>query len=662
MSHVPDADWWEAEQRFEDEVIGDGTLSQLFDRAVDAYAEEDAQRYKGGVYERSLPDDVVPPAPDGEYTAITYDEMGAIVRRLAAGFRDLGVGYDDAVGIYADTRMEWALSDFGILAAGGVVTTVYTDSSPRQVRYLLDDPGASGVVLENADLLSTLEEVEDELDLDFVVVIDEHGSDREDVYTLADVYERGDETFDRETYDEWLAGRDAGDLASLIYTSGTTGQPKGVRLTHENFRANAHQCWARMGPRDDKDPEMPVLDRNSETISFLPLAHVFERLAGHYLMFAAGATVGYAESPDTVAEDIELLEPTTGASVPRVYERIFDRMREQASESPVKARIFEWAVDVAKEYARAEKPGATLRARHAVADRLVYGTVREGLGGNVDFLVSGGGSLSKDLAELFLGMDVPIVEGYGLTETAPVVSVNPVEDIRPGTLGPPVVDEAVKLDESMVAEGQFPDAEGTVGELLVDGPNVTDGYWNRPEETADAFDEDGFFRTGDIVEQTDDGYLVYKERLKQLIVLSTGKNVAPQPIEDRFATNDRVDQVMVVGDDQKFVGALFVPNFEALQRWADSEDVDLPASHAAMCEDDRVHEWVGEAVEEVNEDLERIEKIKKFVLVPTEWTSDEDLLTPSMKKKRRNIRDAHAEAIRRIYDESARETEEELSP
>ena len=658
MSHVPDADWWEAEQRFEDEVIGDGTLSELFERAVDAYEEEDAQRYKGGVYDRSLPEEVVPPAPAGDYAAITYAEMGALVRRLAAGFRDLGVGDDDAVGIYANTRMEWALSDFGILAAGGVVTTVYTDSSSRQVRYLLDDPDATGVVLENADLLATLEDVEDDLDLDFVVVIDEHESEREDVYTLADVYERGDEVFDREAYDEWLAGREAEDLASLIYTSGTTGQPKGVRLTHENFRANAYQCWARMGPRDDKPADMPVLDRNSRTISFLPLAHVFERLAGHYLMFAAGATVGYAESPDTVAEDIELLEPTTGASVPRVYERIFDRMREQASESPVKARIFEWAVDVAKEYARADNPGATLRARHAVADRLVYGTVREGLGGNVDFLVSGGGSLSKDLAELFLGMGVPIVEGYGLTETAPVVSTNPVEDIRPGTLGPPVVDVAVKLDESMVADGQFPEAEGTVGELLVDGPNVTDGYWNRPEETADAFDGEGYFRTGDIVEQTDDGYLIYKERLKQLIVLSTGKNVAPQPIEDRFSTNDRVDQVMVVGDDQKFVGALFVPNFEALERWADREDVDLPASHAAMCEDERVREWVGEAVEEVNAELERIEKIKKFVLVPTEWTSDEDLLTPSMKKKRRNIRDAHAEAIRRIYEE---ETEEPVA-
>ena len=651
MSHVPGADWQEAEREFEHDVVGNGTLSELFERAVDAYGSEVAQRYKGGVYDRSLPESVVPPAPPGEFASISYDEMGAIVRRLASGFRDLGVETGDAVGIYADTRMEWALSDFGVLAAGGVVTTVYTDSSSRQVQYLLEDPDASGVVLENESLLATLERVEDDLDLEFVVVMDEYGGDRDDVYTLADVYERGDESFDRDAYEEWLAAREAEDLASLIYTSGTTGQPKGVRLTHENFRANVHQCMARVSERPDKDPDTPVLNSDSRTISFLPLAHVFERLSGHYLMFAAGAAVGYAESPDTVAEDIQTLSPTTGASVPRVYERIFGTMREQASESALKARIFEWAVDVAREYARADDPGAVLSAKHGLADRLVYSTVREKLGGNVDFLVSGGGSLSQDLAELFLGMDVPIAEGYGLTETAPVVSVNPVEDIRPGTLGPPVVDMDVRVDETMVGENQFEDAEGEVGELLVDGPNVTDGYWNRPDETSEAFDDEGYFRTGDIVEITADGYLKYHERLKQIIVLSTGKNVAPGPIEDRFSTSDRVDQIMVVGDDQKFVGALVVPNFEAMDRWAEEEGIDLPDSHAARCDDDRVHDWIDGAVRDVNADLERIEKIKQFALVPDEWTSDANLLTPSMKKKRRNIREAHAEAIRRIYDE-----------
>jgi len=664
----PDADWWQAEQEYDHPVARAGTVPALFERAVDEYGDGTAQRYKGGVYDRSLTGDALDPAPDGGYADVSYDRMGELVRRLAAGFHDLGFGPGDRVGLFANTRTEWAVSDFALLGAGSVVTTVYTDSSPDQVRYLLGDPGATGVVVENGDLLERVLSVEDDLDLSAVVVMDAHQSDRENVYSLADVYDRGAMTFDRATYDDWVAARDPDDLASLIYTSGTTGQPKGVRLTHRNFTANVAQCLARFGPRHDKG-DIPVLDSDARTISFLPLAHVFERLAGHYLMFGAGAAVGYAESPDTVADDIQLLEPTAGASVPRVYERIFGRMREQAGDSGVKARLFEWAVDVAREHTRADDPGPVLRAKHAVADTLVYSTVREGLGGEIDFMVSGGGSLNRDLAEVFLGMGVPIVEGYGLTETSPVVSVNPYEDIRPGTLGPAVVDVDYRVDESVVGPDQFPDADGRVGELLVAGPSVTDGYWNRPAETERAFREaataaeepvaDGgantevfrrYFRTGDIVEVTDDGYLVFRERLKQLMVLSTGKNVAPGPIEDRFATDDRVDQVLVVGDNQKFVGALIVPNFGALKRWADRGNVDLPPSREARCEDERVREWVGRSVERANADLERVAQIKEFVLVPEEWTTDDDMLTPSMKKKRRNIQDAYEEAIERIYD------------
>ena len=668
----PDGEWWAAERDHDDDVVGTDTLAEMFDGAVERYGDASAQRYKGGVYDRSLTDGIVPAAPPGEYADLSYAEMGAIVRNLAAGFRDLGVEPGDRVGIFADTRMEWALADFALLAAGAVVTTVYTDSSPRQVRYLLDDPGATGVVAGSADLLEQVREVEDDLDLSFSVVMDEFdGGDASDdansgqpgsngaaagteTLTLGDLHDRGEAVFDADAYRGWLAEREPDDLASIIYTSGTTGQPKGVRLTHRNFRANVTQCRKRMGPRPDKGPDVPVLDENSKTISFLPLAHVFERLSGHFLMFASGATVGYAESPDTLPEDLGLLAPTTGASVPRVYERIFDNMREQASGSALTERIFEWSVGVAKAYARSDDPGAVLGAKRAVADRLVYSAVRDRLGGDVEFLVSGGGSLSEELADLFLGMDVPIVEGYGLTETAPVISVNPPEAIRTGTMGPPVTDVSARIDESAVGGEEF-DADGPVGELLVAGPNVTDGYWQREAETAATFTDDGYFRTGDIVAATEEGYLVYRDRLKQIIVLSTGKNVAPEPIEERFATSDRVDQVMVVGDERKFVGALVVPNVEAVRRWADREGVDLPDGLEAICRDERVHEWVGEAVEAVNADLERVERIKRFELVPDEWTSNNDLLTPSMKKKRRNIREVHADAIDRIYADADRD-------
>jgi long-chain acyl-CoA synthetase len=217
-------------------------------------------------------------------------------------------------------------------------------------------------------------------------------------------------------------------------------------------------------------------------------------------------------------------------------------------------------------------------------------------------------------------------------------------------MGYPVVDEEIRIDEAMVGEGQFDDAVGEVGELLVDGPNVTEGYWKLPGETREAFTEDGFFRTGDIVERTHDGFLIFRERLKQIMVLSTGKNVAPGPIEDRFSTNERIDQVMLTGEDRRFVGALIVPNFEKLAQWAERNGVDLPPDEAAQCQDERVREWVGDAVEEVNEDLETVQTIKQFELVSREWTAENNLLTPSMKKKRRNITEEFEAKVDAIYE------------
>lgn len=651
------SDWRSLESTYEDEVIGDDTLSWMFEKSVDRNRGSTAQLYQGGIYDRSLADPVIDEPPAGEYGGISYEKMRHVVRRLATGFRDLGVTVDDRIGIHASTRMEWALSDFAILAAGGVVTTVYTESSPDQVHYLLDDPSASGVVVENEELLDRVLSVEDDLDLSFIVVIDEFDrdrfeADRDDLYTLADVYERGDDNFDEETYRGWLDERDPDDLASLIYTSGTTGKPKGTKLTHWNFRVNVNQVYKRLGPRPDKDPDEPTVSPGTTSISFLPLAHVFERLAGHFVLFGAGATVGYVENPDTLADDIQRIQPEMGASVPRVYERIFDSMREQAGGSPVKERIFEWSLGVARTWARTDEPGLGLRVRHSVADRLVYSTVRENLGGEIEFMVSGGGSLSKHLCEIFLGMDLTILEGYGLTETAPVISTNLPGDIRPGTMGVPVNDMEVRIDDSVVDPTQFADVDGEVGELLVRGPNVTDGYWNLPGETDRAFSNGDWFRTGDVVERTDDEFLIYHDRIKEILVLSTGKNIAPQPIEDEFATDDRVDQIMVVGDDQKFVGAIVVPNFESLRRFADEEGIDLPAGEDALCADDRVRAWVQEAVDDTNENLERIERIKEFVLVSREWTAENDLLTPSMKKKRRNIQSAFEDALSNIYDET----------
>ncbi|TKX81028.1 long-chain fatty acid--CoA ligase [Halorubrum sp. SD626R] len=682
--------WREAERAFADEVVARETLPRTFERSAERNADRLAQRYKGGIRDRSLvAEGVLPAAPDGEYAGLTYDEMRGVVRRLAAGFRELGVDGDTRVALYAQTRMEWAQTDFAALAAGAVVTTVYASSSPSQVRYLLEDPGATVVVVGDRDRLDEVLAVAGDLsrDLDAVVSFDDvdageldFGGDGDaalgvdDVYTLGEVHELGADAFAEEEYEGWLDASDTDDLASLIYTSGTTGKPKGVRLTHANFRENVTQCYRRFADRPDRDPDVPGISAESTTLSFLPLAHVFERMAGHYMMFAAGATVGYAESPDTLREDFGLVRPTTTTSVPRVYEKLYDAIREQAGESPVKARIFEWAVDVGRAHHETDDPGALLDAKRAVADRLVFSSVREALGGEVDFFISGGGSLSAELCALYHAMDLPILEGYGLTETSPVISVNPPEEPRVGTIGPPVADTEVAVDGTVVGEGA-PDLAGDAGELLVRGPQVTDGYWNRPEATAEAFaapdrlpegvvfagappaerggDPDApWFRTGDIVRLRPDGYVAFRERAKQLLVLSTGKNVAPGPIEDRFAANEFVEGCVVLGDGRKFVSALIVPNFERVAAWADDNGIGLPDDRKAVCRDDRVRKRIGEEVDRVNEAFEPYERIKRFRLVEEEFTEANDLLTPTMKKKRRNILDRFAEEVEMIYAES----------
>jgi long-chain acyl-CoA synthetase len=647
--------WQAAERNWEDEFLARSTLPVLFERSASRRADRVAQRYKGGVYDRSLAPAVVDPAPPGGYADLTYDDLRGIVRRLAGGFRDLGLEPGDRVALFCGTRMEWAQTDLAVLTAGGVVTTVYTASTADQVRYLVDDPGASVVVAENQALLSTLFEVEDDLDLDFVVSVDDPGGfgERADVHTLAEVHRRGAKRFTPDRLKAWLGSRDLDDLASLVYTSGTTGEPKGVELTHGNVRSMVNQIRRRLGPRPDKT-DVPVVDEETTSLSVLPLAHVFERVGGHFYQLASGSTVAYAESPDTLAEDFDLVQPNLVIGVPRVYERLFDAMREEAQGSALKERVFSWAVDVAGEYADAEQPSRWLQAKHRVADELVYGDVRAAVGGDLELFVSGGGTLSADLCGIFHGMGLPIYEGYGLTETSTAVSLNPPEEPKLGTVGPPLARTEVTVDKSVVPEMEFGDAMGDTGELLVAGANVVDGYWNKPGETDASFTEvDGtrWFRTGDIVTLRRDGYVTFHERAKQLVVLSTGKNLAPAPIEDAFADSEVVEQAMVVGDERKFVGALVVPNVEGLQAWAAREGVSLPADRAELAADDRVRERVAAEVDRVNEGFQPHERVGDFRLVETAFTQESGLLTPTMKKKRHRIRERFADAVDDIYDD-----------
>lgn len=647
----------ENERSFTDHVIGETTIPELFEDSVQRYEERTAQRYKGGAFDRSLAPDVIPEAPDGEFAGISYERMGTIVRTLSYGFRQLGVEKEDRVGIFANTRMEWAHADFALLGIGAIVTTVYTESSADQARYLLDNSGSIGVVVENQKLLERLLEVFDELeDLEFIVMIDDVDEDlaqRDYIYTLGDVYRIGRQQSPSDPDEDWIDETlELDDLASLVYTSGTTARPKGVMLSHKNFRASINKIRKRCAPRPDKSEDAPSIYEGMKTLSFLPLAHVYERFGGHFVMFASGANVAYAENPDTLKEDLPIVQPNMITSVPRVYERLFDGIRKKASGSFIGSIIFDWATSVGEQYARADSPGPWLKFKHYLADKLLFGKILDAFGGEMEFCISGGGSLSPELGFLFEGMGLRILEGYGLTESAPLVSVNPPENIKMGTLGIPIVDIEIKLNDEPLSQDRIEAADGDVGELLIKGDNVTRGYWEKPEATKEAFTEDGWFRTGDIIELRDDGYLLFQDRLKQLIVLSTGKNIAPQPIEGLFATSKRVAQCLVIGDSEKFIAALMVPNFDAVEQWASEEGIELPDSRSEICEDERVNEWIQEEVERLNQQLGKLESIKKFRLVPHEWTPENDLLTPSMKMKRRNIVDEYQDKIDEIYEEA----------
>jgi long-chain acyl-CoA synthetase len=630
-------------------ALGRETLAEMFDRVAGDRSDAPAQQYKGGVSDRSLADaGAIVPAPDGRYKTLTYREYSELVERLSAGFGALGVADGDRVAIMSGTRMEWAQVDFAVLAANGVVTTVYRDAADETVAYLLSDPGATGAVVEDATALERVLSVAPETDLEWVATIEAVDAPADPpvaVYTLGEVYRMGQEAFDPESYEQRLAAREPTDLATLVYTSGTTGRPKGVRLTHRNVKANVEQNVARYG---DPDREGPTVDADDRSLSYLPLAHIFERTVGHFAMVEFGGTVAYAESVDTLREDLQAVAPTLLTSVPRVYERLYDTMRERAAESTTKRRIFEWATGVSEAYH--ESGGGLLSGvQYGLADRLVFSDVREALGGNVDLLISGGGTLSPELSELYRGMGLTLCEGYGLTEAAPVVTSQPPEDVKQGTIGTPLPGVEVDIDRSVVPERDHTDSFGVSGELLVRGPNVFDGYWNDPEATEAAFTDDGWFRTGDVVLQRPDDHFVFRERAKQLLVLSTGKNVAPAPIEDAFATEESVEQVLVLGDGRKFVSALIVPNLEWVREWADGAGVDLPEDDRAVCRDDRVHDRIGETVARVNESFDSHERIKTFRLVPDPFTTDNDLLTPTMKKKRPAILDRWNELVEAMY-------------
>ncbi len=573
----------------------------------------------------------------GKVESIASREIFERVRDLSLGFGTLGVGTGDRVAIISESRPEWLFADLAVLAAGGVTVPIYPTLSSAQAKYILQDSAAKVVIVSTKLQLEKIQEVRHQLPaLEAIVAVDPAAaaSASPSVLSLSDVAVRGHARMTG----EWGAGREFREatrrftpdqLATIIYTSGTTGEPKGVMLTHGNLVSNL------MASAD-------VLQVNEEDValSFLPLSHAFERLVA-YIYLLCGVTIVFAESFDTVARDLAIVRPTVLTGVPRVYEKLHARIMEKGQAAGgFKASLFRWATGVAQSAGHAEmhgkSPGLLTSLQQPMAERLVFAKIREGLGGRVRYLVSGSAPLPVFLAEFFQGVGLPIIEGYGLTETSPVLCVNPPGASRAGTVGRPLPNVEIRIAED--------------GEILARGPNVMCGYYNKPQATADVL-RDGWFHTGDIGTIDENGYLKITDRKKDLLVTSGGKKIAPQPIEGTLKQSPLVAEAVVLGDRRKYAAALIVPDFAVLERRL--KDLGRPSgARDELVTRPDVIALYQEIIDAMNRELSQYERIKRIALLPREFTIDSGELTPTLKVKRKVVEDRWRETIEALYEEA----------
>jgi long-chain acyl-CoA synthetase len=568
---------------------------------------------------------------DGKWVDVTVAEFRDSVRWMALALHDLGVKTGDRVAILAENRPEWTISDFAILAGGAVTVPVYPTLLGWQIEYILNDAGAVAVICSNQEQLDKIKEIRDHVPaLHHVIVWDKPASVPEGVMTYADALARGkkyEDAHGRKWFDECRAAATPDQLATLVYTSGTTGNPKGAMLTHGNITSNvaAVRNYIAMMPGDI-------------ALSILPLSHILERMTDFVYLYKGG-TIAYAESVVKVPENLQEIRPHYFAAVPRLFEKMRARIMENvAAAPPARQKIFHWALGVAEQrlpYRVEGKPMPFgLKMKSAIADKLVFKKISERLGGRVRYVMSGGAPLSAELGAFFIGAGVDILEGYGLTETSPVIAVNRPDKRRIGTVGPIAPGIEVKIAAD--------------GEILSRGPHIMKGYWNNPEATAQAIDPDGWFHTGDIGEIDSDGFLKITDRKKDIIINAYGKNIAPQPIEALLKSSPYVGTPVLIGDRRKYLSALIVPNFEKLERDAASLGVQF-ATREDLVGNDKVKSLIQDELNRFNKNLDRQEKIRRFALLSRDFTIEEDEITPSLKVKRKVIDKKYKQVIDELY-------------
>jgi len=592
-----------------------GTLNQLFFTTVDRHSGLPAAfRSKVG----------------GAWVPVTHRQTLERVQAICLGLRELGIKPGDKVALVSENRPEWALADYACLCARAADVPIYPTLTPKQTEYILRDSESVAVFCSTAAQVDKVLEVRDGLSgLKHVIVFDEPAAaGRNGVMSLAALEAKGRAAAaNNPNWKQEALSAQPDDLATLIYTSGTTGDPKGVMLSHYNIWSNVQAVL-----------QMIPIGGGDECLSMLPLSHSYERMVD-YTLFQAGVIINYAESFDTVAVNLGEVKPTVVLSVPRLYEKVYARVLENAlSGSGIKRTIFFWAKRAGEQWATLALAGLPipggLKIKKKVADRLVFSKLQARTGGRIRFFVSGAAPLSADIAKFFYSAGLPVIEGYGLTESSPVLTLNPLERIKPGTVGRAIPGVELKIAAD--------------GEILARGPNIMQGYYQQPEATREVLDADGWLHTGDIGELDSDGYLKITDRKKELLKTAGGKYIAPQPIEGMIKRNKFVANAVLYGDRRKFPIVLVVPNFDSLERWARERNLAYATRPELLQLPDVLAKVEREVMSQLR-DLAKFETPKKVVLLENDFTIESGELTPTLKVKRRVVEKRYKDVIDAAY-------------
>jgi long-chain acyl-CoA synthetase len=590
------------------------TLSELFQHSVVEKPRKDLFRYKSG----------------NRWVDVSSDEFRTAVVECGQGLVSVGVQVGDRVALLSENRLEWAMVDFGILTCGAITVPIYPTLLSQQIEYILGDAKPTAVICSTAEQAAKLEGIEERVP-SIRNVISIEPVDRAELMRFSKLRELGavHHRNHPDDHDRRRDSRAADDVATIVYTSGTTGNPKGVMLTHQNIVSNVLSAL-----------QVLHIDEKDSCLSFLPLSHILERMAGQFLMVYCGVSIAHAESIEAVAANMTEIQPTIVIGVPRFYEKIYARVQDAANAGgAMKQKIFRWAKATGDEYVQQKVAGrnlsAGLRLRHKAADALVFKKLRARTGGRLRFFVSGSAPLAKEIAEFFYAAGLTILEGYGLTETSPLISVNTFEAYRPGSVGRPAPGIEVRIAED--------------GEILTRSSSVMKGYYELPFETSEAI-RDGWFATGDTGHLDEDGFLFITDRKKDLLVTAGGKNVAPQPMENALKLNEYITEAVVLGDKRKYLTVLLVPSFENLEEYARHREIPH-ADLETLLASEPIQSLFQHALDQLNANLPRFQQIKYFRLVDREFTLEAGELTPSLKVKRKAVNQKFAELIETMYGE-----------